>query len=96
MKKLLLLLFFMAVVLCFQSCAPGYVSTVPTYNQGYRPAQPSNSHIWIGGNWSYGRRSRAYTQQNGHWGLPRRGRTYQEGSWNSNPRGNYWKRGQWR
>ena len=78
------------------ACSPGYVKEEPVYQERARPERPGNTHIWVGGDWIYSRKTRNYSQQNGHWAAPRRGRTYVPGHWNTSPRGHQWKQGHWR
>lgn len=94
MKKLFIA--FIGVTLTLVACSPTYVSTRPTYEEGFRPPQPSNNHVWVDGNWIYNRRLRTYNRSNGYWSTPYRGRKYQSGQWKSNRRGYYWTPGRWR
>jgi hypothetical protein len=77
------------------SCVAGYVPTEPTYVQNVRPAQPSNLHIWIDGDWVYNRQSRNYVQNTGYWERPRQNQVYVSGRWQSGSHGKYWERGRW-
>lgn len=79
----------------FFGCAPGYVATQPAYVEYQRPAQPSNLHIWIDGDWRYSRQNHSYERRNGYWEKPNQGRTYITGHWQSTPRGQYWVAGRW-
>jgi len=94
MKKLLFGLIGLAIT-C-HACSPAYVSSQPTYQQGLRPPQPSNNHVWIDDNWIYNRPTRTYNRSSGYWAMPNRGRKYQSGQWKNNKRGYYWTPGRWR
>jgi WXXGXW repeat (2 copies) len=94
MKKLFFGL--ITVALLSNSCTPAYVSTQPTYEEGFRPPRPSDNHVWVDGNWHYNRQLRAYKRSNGFWSMPYRGRRYQSGHWRNNSRGYYWNPGRWR
>jgi len=94
MKKLFIVC--IGIVLTFVECSPNYVRTQPTYQEGFRPTQPSNNHVWVDGNWNYNRQSRSYNRSSGFWSMPNRGRRYQAGHWGNNNRGYYWNRGRWR
>jgi len=96
MKKIFVLACIVCMAFIFNSCVAGYVAERPNYIDGVRPNQPSNAHVWIGGEWGWNNRSHNYVQRNGAWRVPSRGRSYAPGHWNTNPRGNYWVRGQWR
>lgn len=94
MKKLFVAL--IGLTLISNSCSPSYVSTQPTYQEGFRPQQPSNNHVWVDGNWIYNRPTRSYNHSNGYWSVPNRGRKFQSGQWRNNRRGYYWSPGRWR
>ena len=94
MKKALFILIGMALIA--NSCSPAYVSTQPSYQEGFRPAQPSNNYVWVDGNWIYNRPTRTYNHSQGYWSLPYRGQRYQSGQWRNNRRGFYWTPGRWR
>ena len=83
------------IVLIMNSCVAGYVPTEPVYVQSVRPAQPSNLHIWIDGDWVYNRQNRVYVQNAGYWERPRQNRTYVSGRWQSGAKGKYWVKGRW-
>ena len=95
MKKLHLIVLFITLAFLIYSCSPAYVATQPLDNDEVRPHSPSNSHVWIGGNWKYNRRLKQYNQGFGRWVIPQRGKTYYQGQWNSNSRGYYWVPGRW-
>ncbi|MCP9768680.1 hypothetical protein EGI22_12205 [Lacihabitans sp. LS3-19] len=92
MKKLIGIL---ATVAILQSCVPGYVSVKPKYTSSIRPARPSSQHVWVGDGWKYNRKSRTYTQRNGHWVAPKNKKNYREGEWKSNKKGSRWVNGRW-
>jgi hypothetical protein len=79
----------------FNACTAGYIASEPAYVEYNRPPQPSNTHIWINGDWSYNRQSHGYVQKTGYWTQPSRNRTYVSGRWQSSPKGNYWVSGKW-
>jgi hypothetical protein len=68
MKKLFFGL--ITVALLSNACSPAYVSTQPTYEEGFRPPRPSNNHVWVDGNWNYNRQSRSYKRSDGFWSMP--------------------------
>ena len=79
---------------CFNACTSlGYVSSEPVSVEYQRPAQPSNLHVWINGDWAYNQHSHVYVQKHGHWEKPNRRRTYVSGHWQSSPQGQYWVSG---
>lgn len=97
MKKRILSAFLVAIITMLNACTPAYVHTVPSRYQGnIRPPSPSNTHIWIDGNWIYNRQTKSYQERNGYWSKPSRRRSYQTGYWKKSQRGNQWVRGQWR
>ena len=81
--------------ICFTGCIAGYVDTEPVYVEGVRPMRPSETHIWIDGDWVYNRQSRAYSRHEGHWDRPVQGKVYISGSWQSTPKGRHWNSGHW-
>lgn len=94
MKKVIFAL--IGLTLLCNACSPAYVSTQPTYQDGFRPPQPSNNHVWVDGNWIYNRPTRTYNRVDGYWAVPNRGRKYKAGQWKNNNRGYYWTPGRWR
>jgi WXXGXW repeat (2 copies) len=95
MKKLIYLISLVGVILFFNACSAGYVSVEPAYQEVYRPDRPSESYIWIEGNWYWNNRTRTYYHRDGYWTLPRKGRNYSSGRWNKNRHGYYWMKGGW-
>ena len=81
--------------LFMNSCVAGYVPNEPGYVQNVRPAQPSNLHFWIDGDWVYNHQSRVYVQNAGYWEKPRQNQTYVSGRWQSDSRGKTWQKGRW-
>jgi hypothetical protein len=71
----------------------GYVSTVPTHSERYRPAQPSTYHVWIDGDWEYNRTTHSYYEQPGYWEQPSQNTIYIAGYWQTSPQGHYWVKG---
>ncbi|CAH0997940.1 hypothetical protein EMA8858_04075 [Emticicia aquatica] len=95
MKNTFFLISMIGIVLMFNACTP-YVSTRPPDVVTTRPMSPSNSHVWVEGNWVYNRGTHSYTRNNGYWSKPNRGRSYKEGQWRTTRRGNHWVQGRWR
>jgi len=90
------LIIFTAAGSFFSSCSTGYVATEPRYDLEYaRPLQPSQSHIWINGDWRWNRRSHLYIYDHGYWALPRNGYIYRDGYWETDQRGKWWRKGYW-
>ena len=94
-KKVIFMIGLAGIGLFLNSCTAGYVATQPSYVEYSRPERPSETHIWIDGDWVYNRQNRAYAQQNGHWERPYQGRTYVTGQWQTTPKGKYWSKGHW-
>jgi hypothetical protein len=94
MKKLILIPAVFALFLVFNSCAVGYVSEEPSY-QEIRSTRPSETHIWIEGNWVWNRQSNSYNRRAGSWIVPTRNRTYESGHWIRTNRGSRWQNGRW-
>jgi hypothetical protein len=95
MRKMFYIASLAAMGLFLNSCVAGYVETEPMYTASYRPAQPSNVHVWIDGGWGWNSQSHGYVQRAGYWEKPRQGQTYVTGSWQSSPKGKYWQNGRW-
>jgi len=95
LKKFIYLASLAVIGIFLNGCMAGYVATEPVYVEYARPAQPSNLHVWINGDYAYNRQSRTYVQSNGYWEKPNQGRTYVSGHWQTTPRGNYWAKGRW-
>lgn len=96
MKKFVYLISLVGLLTFFNSCSVGYVSEEPIYREGPRPQRPSESHIWIEGNWYWNNQSRSYNRRDGYWARPDRGRTYESGHWIRTERGYRWVPGRWR
>lgn len=94
-KKAIYITSLVGVGLLFNSCIGGYIATEPTYVEISRPPQPSNSHIWIDGDWFWSSQTHTYVQRNGYWEQPRPNHTYVAGNWQTSPKGRYWKSGHW-
>jgi hypothetical protein len=94
-RKLFLITSLAGLGLLFNSCVTGYVETEPSYVVMVRPAQPSNVHIWIDGDWRWNSQSQRYVQNTGYWEKPRQSQTYVSGYWQSAPKGKYWQNGHW-
>jgi hypothetical protein len=95
LKKFIFLTSLIGIGLFLNSCMGGYVATEPTYTEYARPAQPSNLHIWIDGDWGWNSQSHMYVQKTGSWEQPRQGKTYVSGYWQTTPRGKSWSKGHW-
>lgn len=95
LKTFMLVASLAGVGLLFSGCSTGYMASEPAYVEYNRPLQPSSTHIWINGDYSYNRQSHGYVQGTGYWAQPSRNRTYVSGRWQSSPRGNYWVSGRW-
>lgn len=96
LKMLSYVIIFTFTGLVLNSCVGGYVASEPSYDAYDRPLPPSETHIWINGNWRWDHRTRGYVHEPGYWMQPRRGRIYEEGYWKSGPRGKWWINGHWR
>ena len=94
-RKFMYVSSFALVGLCFTGCIAGYVDTEPVYVEGIRPVRPSETHIWIDGDWIFSRQNNVYVRQEGHWDRPVQGKVYISGSWQTTPRGRHWNRGHW-
>lgn len=95
MKTFLYFIVLAGITIVFTSCVGGYVASEPSYGYYERPARPSESHIWISGDWGWNSHSRAYVQKTGYWDRPRPGQVYVEGSWRTTPQGKSWSKGRW-
>jgi len=95
LKKVVYMASLAGVALFFNACMGGYIATEPTYQEGVRPAAPSNTHVWISGDWNWNRQSRTYVQRDGYWSRPYQGKSYQPGHWQKSSRGNSWVKGSW-
>jgi hypothetical protein len=94
MRKIFYIVSLTGIGLCINACtSTGYVSTEPAYVEYSRPAQPSNLHVWINGDWVYNQQNHAYVQKNGYWEKPRHNREYMSGHWQTSPQGTYWVSG---
>lgn len=94
LRRLIFLTFFAGIGTFFTGCM-GYMASEPTYVEYSRPSSPSNTHIWIDGDWGWNSRSHVYVQKAGHWDRPRQGQTHVSGHWKSTPRGKTWSKGHW-
>lgn len=95
MKIFSYIILLVGITISFNSCMGGYIASEPMYNEYARPPRPSQTHIWIGGDWNWNYSTHTYIQKPGYWGQPRQGRTYVEGNWQTTPRGKSWNRGHW-
>lgn len=89
------LFLFAGMVLTLNSCMGGYVSSEPMYTEYERPQRPSETHIWIEGDWGWNNQSHVYVQKAGYWDQPRQGQTYVTGNWQTSARGKSWSKGHW-
>jgi hypothetical protein len=83
------------VAITFNSCMGGYIASEPAYTEYARPQRPSETHIWIGGDWNWNYSTHTYIQRAGYWEQPRHGQTYIEGNWQTTQRGKSWNKGHW-
>ena len=95
MKIFSYLILFTGIGIVFTSCMGGYVASEPTYVDYARPQRPSETHIWIDGDWNWNNRTHVYVQRAGYWEKPRMGQSYVAGSWQSSQRGKSWTKGHW-
>jgi hypothetical protein len=86
---------FTGIGLAFTSCAGGYVASEPTYHEYSRPPRPSETHIWISGDWGWNNQTQVYVQKMGYWEKPRQNQIYVEGYWQTSPNGKSWSKGHW-
>jgi len=86
---------FMGITLIFTSCMGGYVASEPSYTEYARPQRPSETHIWIEGDWGWNNQTHLYVQRAGYWERPRQGQTYVAGNWQTTQRGKSWNKGHW-
>jgi hypothetical protein len=96
MKKLIFLISLIGLSLLFNACSVGYVHEEPRYREGPRPHRPSDTHIWIEGNWYWHNQTRSYHHRDGYWVRPHQGHTYESGHWKKTGRGYRWVPGRWR
>lgn len=89
------LFLFTGIGIVFSSCVGGYIASEPAYVEYARPQRPSDTHIWIDGDWGWNHQSHVYVQKSGYWERPRQGQTYVSGHWQSTQRGKSWSNGHW-
>jgi hypothetical protein len=95
MKIFSYLILLTGIGLVFNSCMGGYVASEPSYTDYARPPRPSETHIWIDGDWNWNNQTHVYVQKAGYWEKPRIGQSYVAGSWQSSQRGKSWTKGHW-
>ena len=95
MKIFSYMVLLVGIAIVFNSCVGGYVESEPSYVAYDRPQRPSETHIWIDGDWNWNNQTHVYVQKNGYWDKPRQGQSYVAGSWQSSPRGKSWSKGYW-
>ena len=95
MKTFIFFTFLTVIAVVFTSCVGGYVVSEPAYSNYERPQRPSESHIWISGDWGWNSHSQIYIQKAGYWEKPRQGQVYVEGFWQTSPQGKSWTKGHW-
>jgi hypothetical protein len=95
MKIFSYMVLLIGVAVIFNSCIGGYVASEPSYVQYDRPQRPSETHIWIDGDWNWNNQTHVYVQKSGYWDKPRQGQSYVAGSWQSTSRGKSWSKGHW-
>lgn len=96
MKKLIYIISLVAIVLMLNACSVGYVSSVPVYQDDYRPVRPGDNYIWIEGSWNWNNQTRSYYHGNGYWTQPPQNRYYEPGHWAKTRHGYRWIPGGWR
>lgn len=96
MKKSAFLIFLSIIVVLFANCTRRYVVEEPTFIEQAQPAQPSNRHVWVNGDWSWNNQKKSYLRRGGYWTVPNQGRRYIQGHWNTSRKGKYWVKGRWR
>lgn len=95
LKKYVYIIGLVGTGLFLNSCMAGYVATEPSYTEYSRPPQPSNLHVWVGGDWAWSNQNHAYVQRPGYWAPQRQNRTYVSGYWQASSRGKHWVAGRW-
>lgn len=95
MKIFSYMVLLVGITIIFNSCLGGYVASEPSYVEYDRPQRPSETHIWIDGDWNYNNQTHLYVQKAGYWDRPRQGQSYVAGSWQSTSRGKSWSKGHW-
>jgi hypothetical protein len=95
MKIFSFLALFTGLVIVMNSCMGGYVVSEPSYTEYSRPERPSQTHVWIDGDWGWNSRTHVYVQKAGYWDKPRYGQSYVSGRWETSPRGKSWSKGHW-
>ncbi len=95
MNKFIVVAGLLGTALLFQSCGPAYVSFEPATVEMARPQRPTETHIWIEGDWVWSSSTRMYVQNNGYWAQPQRDRQFVRGHWERTPKGHYWVAGRW-
>lgn len=95
MKIFSYLILLTGIGIVFNSCMGGYVVSEPSYVDYARPQRPSETHIWIDGDWGWNRQTHVYVQKAGYWDRPRQGQTYVAGRWQTTQRGKSWTKGHW-
>jgi hypothetical protein len=95
MKIFSYMVLLVGIAIVFNSCIGGYVASEPSYVQYDRPQRPSETHIWIDGDWNWNNQTHVYVQKAGYWDRPRQGQSYVAGSWQSTSRGKTWSKGHW-
>lgn len=87
-----------AIAISFSAVANAqiYVKVRPSYKVvKVRPVAPSPSHIWVGGEWTWG--SGRYNYREGYWDRPSGNYSARvEGHWRHSRRGWVWVPGHWR
>ncbi len=96
MKRLFVILSFVAGTIVFNSCGPSrYTVTeqpvAPVYE---RPVSPGAEYVWVDGDWRWS--GGKYVYSNGYWERPRANRTWTTGTWVQTNKGYYWRKGTWK
>jgi hypothetical protein len=94
-KKIFYIASLAGMGLFLNSCLAGYVTSEPSYVEYSRPPRPSETHVWINGNWYWNNQSQVYVQRTGYWEQPRQNQRYVDGYWKSTSKGKSWSPGHW-
>jgi len=89
------LFLFTGIGILLNSCVGGYIASEPAYVEYARPQRPSETSIWIDGDWGWNYQTHVYVQRAGSWERPRQGQTFVSGHWQSTQRGKSWSKGYW-
>jgi hypothetical protein len=94
-KKVIYIASLAGMGLFLNSCLGGYIATEPAYVEYSRPPRPTQTHIWIDGDWAWNNQTHVYVQRAGYWERPRQNQTYVTGHWQTTSKGKSWAPGRW-